>query len=218
MKKKIVLVGAGGHCKVVVDALKRLQTFTILGIIDSGRTVKEVAGVKVLGDDGKLETIVKKCPLAVVCLGSIGNPYKRIQVTLQLKKIGFKLPAVIHPSAIVSKSAKIGDGTFIAAGAVINPDALIGEHAIVNTNASIDHDCRIGDFVHVSPGVTLSGGVEIGENTHIGTGATVIEYKKIGANTLIGAGSMVVEDIPANCKAYGNPCKVVEQTPNVLKQ
>ena len=218
MRNRILLVGAGGHCKVVIDTLQRLKTFTILGIIDSVKTVKSVAGVSIIGDDAQLEKMLKKCPSAIVCLGSIGNPYKRMEVTRQLKKVGFKLPAIVHPSAIISKSAKIQEGAFIAAGAVIGPDVSIGEHVIVNTNASIDHDCHIGNFVHIAPGVTVSGGVEIGENSHVGTGATIIEYKKIGANTLIGAGSVVIGDVPANCKAYGNPCRVIEQTPNVFKE
>ena len=215
-QKRIVLLGAGGHSKVVIDALKSLR-IEIFGIFDSAQTVKNVSGIPMIGDDTQLQKILKTCPLAVVCVGSIGNPYKRIQVTERLKKIGFKLPSIVHPSAIVSKTAKIGDGVFIAPGAVIGPNVLVGQHVIVNTHATIDHDCQLGNFVHIAPGVTLSGGVEVGENSHVGTGATVIEYKKIGANTLIGAGSVVIDDIPAECKAYGHPCRVVEHMSNVFK-
>ena len=114
----------------------------------------------------------------------------------------------IHPSAIISPSAKIGEGSVVMAGAVINADAVIGKHCIVNTGATVDHDCVIGDYCHIAPGANVSGGTHIGEGTWIGVGACVIQCLNIGKDCMIGAGSVVVKDIPDGVTAYGNPCKV----------
>ena len=114
----------------------------------------------------------------------------------------------IHPSAIISPSAKIGEGTVVMAGAVINADTVIGKHCIVNTGATVDHDCVIGDYCHIAPGANVSGGTHIGEGTWIGVGACVIQCLNIGKDCMIGAGSVVVKDIPDSVTAYGNPCRV----------
>ena len=206
---KIILVGAGGHGKVVLDALLKLGSFDVLGFIDSNRELKEIMGIKVMGDDQVLESLFRSgCAHAFVSVGSVGDPKLRMKLAGQLRFIGFDLPAIVHPAAVVARGVNIGEGAFIAAGAVIGPDSKIGRNAIINTNASVDHDCNIGDFVHIAPGVTLSGGVEVGEGAHLGSGAAVIEYKRIGAGTVVGAGSVVVSDLPAKSKAYGVPCRV----------
>lgn len=210
--EKIVLVGGGGHCKVVIDVIIKSKKFEIFGIVDPKPKSSGIPGLKFIGDDSTLIDIFQSgCKNAFITVGSIGEPSVRIKLAQILTSIGFNLPIIIHPSAVIAKGVNIEVGVFIGAAVVIGPDTNIGKNAIINTKVSIDHDCKIGDFVHLAPGVTLCGGVEVGAKSHIGSGASIIEYKKIGAETLIGAGSVVTSDIPAKCKAFGNPCKVIEQ-------
>ena len=197
MKEKIVVVGGGGHAKVVIDAAKKARKIPICGIVD-GKLRKgiSVMGVRVLGDDAALRDLFENgVRKAFIGVGSVGNSDVRKNIYRNLKKIGFILPVIKHPSAVVAASVKVGEGAFIAAGTVINPCVKIGKNAIINTRASIDHDCRLGDFVHVAPGVTISGAVSVGEETHIGTGANIINNVKIGKKCIIAAGETVRLDI-----------------------
>ncbi|MFH1428300.1 MAG: acetyltransferase [Candidatus Margulisiibacteriota bacterium] len=207
---EIVLVGGGGHAKVVIDTIHKNGDYKIKGIIEKSADVSGLFNYPVLGNDDKLnEVYAAGCKNAFIAIGSIGDPSHRVKLYEKLKQIGFALPVIVHPAAVIAEGAVIEEGSFIAAGAVIGPDAKIGKNVIINTNTSVDHDCIIGDHIHMAPGVTLSAGVEIGHHAHIGTGSSVIQYRKIGAGTLIGAGSIVVKDIPEKVKAYGNPCRVM---------
>ncbi|MDD5530152.1 MAG: acetyltransferase [bacterium] len=209
--EKIILIGGGGHCKVVIDAILLGEKYKIVGILDVPEKVGEkVLGFPVIGSDNELESYFKKgIKFCFITLGSIGNPNLRKKILNKAKKIGFNFPNVIHPCSVVSKFANIGQGNYIAPGVVINAGVAIGNNCIINTGSIIDHDCKIGDFVHIAPGVMMSGGVEINHYSHIGTGTSIIQYIKVGENTIIGAGSVVVKNIPSNVVAYGNPCKVV---------
>ncbi len=214
---KIVLIGGGGHCQVVIDAILTGNSFTIEGIIDrEGKAGEIVMGVPVIGTDESLAGIfnrdVKHC---LITAGSTGSPELRVRLAERASIIGFQFPTVIHPRSTLSLFSTVGGGTFIAALSVINPSARIGSHCIINTGSIIDHDVVIGDFVHVAPGSVISGGVAIGAKTHIGTGSAVIQGVSIGSNTIIGAGSTVVRNIPDNVIAYGTPCRVVRQ--NMVK-
>jgi len=201
-KKKIVLIGGGGHCKVVIDAIKRDGKYEIRGIVDQKLQIGEkVAAVPVLGNDDVLPELFKKgAKNAFISVGSVskegcvfrGNLFEKI------KKIGFDIPAVIHSSAIIAEDVKIGKGTFVAASVTVNPGAVVEDNVILNTSSSVDHDCRIGNSVHVAPGVTLSGNVEVGDNTHIGTGAVVTQNVKIGKYCMIGAGSRLSSNMGDN--------------------
>ena len=122
----------------------------------------------------------------------------------------FKIPTLVHHSAVVSTSAHIGENSHILAGAVIAPMVEIGEACIVNTNASVDHECVLAAGVHIAPGVTLCGCVRVGENTLIGAGSIVLPRIRIGANAVIGAGSVVTRDIPDCVVAFGNPAKIIK--------
>lgn len=198
--KKIILIGGGGHCRVIIDAIKRFGEFDIYGITDmslpKGTTI---LGVKVIGTDDLLPELFNKGIRSVfIAVGSIGDCSIRKEIYNNLKNIGFRLPVIIHPNAVIAEGVTFGEGTFIAAGVVINPDVKIGKNVIVNTSSSIDHDCQIGDFVHITPGVTLSGGVKIGSQTHIGIGAKIIQGINIGSNCMVKAGQLVCKDIPNN--------------------
>jgi len=209
LKPDIVLVGGGGHCKVVISIIKKLDTFNITGISDLKENLgKEVLGIETRYTDDQLEELHDKgIKYAFVTLGSVGNPDNRIRLFEKLKQIGFEIPVIISKDAIVDESVETEEGTVIMPGAIINPGAKIGKNCIINTGAIIDHDCMIGDHVHIAPGVTLSGSVRIGSGSHIGTGASVIHGIEIGSRVIVGAGSVVVNTIQDNKKVMGVPAR-----------
>jgi len=197
MKEKIVLVGGGGHCKVVIDAIINAGEYEIEGIVDPRlSTEDEILGVPVLGNDDILPELYKKgVKNAFISVGSIGDCTMRKELFGKVKDIGFNFPVIIHPRAVIGRGVDIDEGTFAAASATVNPGTKIGKNVILNTSSSIDHDCEIGDFVHVAPGVTLCGGVKVGSETHIGAGANVVQYKSIGKRCFVKAGTVVSKDV-----------------------
>lgn len=209
--KDILLIGGGGHCKSVIDTLKTLNKFNIIGILDVKEKVgRHIDNVKIIGTDERLKDYYSKgIRHAFITLGSIGNPQLRIKLYKNAKKLGYEFPIIIDKTAIVSDNSPIEEGTFIGKGTIINANTNIGKNCIINSGAIIEHDCKIKNFVHIAPGSVLSGGVVIGDNTHIGTNSTIIQNIKIGQNSIIGAGSVVVKNIKSNVKAYGNPCREV---------
>ncbi|AEX85662.1 sugar O-acyltransferase, sialic acid O-acetyltransferase NeuD family [Marinitoga piezophila KA3] len=209
-KEKIILVGGGGHCKVVASIIFEKNEYEIIGISDLKTEIgKEIMGIKINYIDEQLEELYKTgIKNAFVTVGSVGNPDLRIKLFKKLKDIGFNLPVIISKHTIISKDVSIGEGTVIMPGVIVNPGVKIERNCIINTGAIIEHDCIIEDNVHIAPGVTLSGGVKIGENSHIGTGTSIIQNIEIGKNVLIGAGSVVVNNIPDNTKAFGVPAKI----------
>ncbi|WP_027633910.1 acetyltransferase [Clostridium hydrogeniformans] len=210
--KKIVLIGAGGHCKVIIDLIKSKKEFEIIGILDkeSNKDMNKVLDIPIIGTDSILQDLYNSgVEYAFICVGAINNMNIRNVIMSRLESIGFKFPVLIHRDAIVSSYSSIEDGTCIMSKAVINPDSTIGRNSIVNTGAIIEHDCRISSNCHVSPGCILGGNVELGVDTHIGIGSTVSNGVRIGNNVTIGAGSVVVKNIDMdNVIAFGNPAKI----------
>jgi sugar O-acyltransferase (sialic acid O-acetyltransferase NeuD family) len=209
MKPKILLIGAGGHCRVVLDVIFSNKEYEVAGIVDLKNHIgSKVIGVPVIGTDSDLphlfKTGIKNCFITV---GSIGDPQARIKLYNMAERLGFLFPNLISPSALVSSYAILGHGNYVAPGVFINAGAKIGSNCIINTGAIVEHDCTIGDFVHLSPGSILSGGVTIGDYSHVGTGSVVIQNLEIGARVIIGAGSVVAKNIRKGMIAYGNPCK-----------
>lgn len=204
MKKKIVLVGGGGHAKVVIDAIRCKGEYDIYGIVDPKlKAGDKILGVRIIGTDDELPDLFykKKIKYAFIGIGSLGDERTigvRKKVAENLEKLKFKMPVIMHPKAIVAKDVKIGEGTFIAAGSIINPGTKIGKNVIVNTGASVDHDCEIGNFAHIAPGVTLSGNVKVGDETHMGTGASIIQNITIGKNCFIKAGAIIKNNLQDN--------------------
>ena len=209
MREKIVLVGGGGHCKVVISVLKRLNTFDIVGISDiPERLGKEILGVPIKFTDDDLERLFRDgVKYAFITVGSVGNPRKRVELFNMIKEIGFEVPVIISQHALVSEDVVIGEGTIIMPGAIVNPGAKIGKNAIINTGAIIEHDVLVCDHTHIAPGVVLSGGVKVGCCSHIGTGASVIQEIEIGKNVIIGAGAVVTKNIPDGVIAKGVPAR-----------
>ncbi|OGQ23416.1 MAG: hypothetical protein A3C46_05755 [Deltaproteobacteria bacterium RIFCSPHIGHO2_02_FULL_44_16] len=209
--EKIILLGGGGHARVVIDTILEQKRYELVGVLDAAITLgSEVfPGVRVLGSDQDLQKyFAQGVRHTFVAFAAMENIQAREMAVRRAREIGFWFPVLIHPKTIISHQTTIGEGTFIAAGAILQPGTSIGAHSIINTGAQVDHDGKIGAYCHIAPGAVLSGNVTVHNYTHIGTGSCVIESRTIGERTFIGAGSVVVDDIPANCKAFGNPCRV----------
>ncbi len=198
----IVVIGGGGHGKVMVSVLKRLKNFRIIGFTDIEKK-EDIPGAPFLGDDDKLKGIINERPscMAAIGLGMVNETgvQKRRDVYRCLKLLGFTMPAIVAASAVVSDDVNIGPGVLVMDVVVINSGSVIGQCAILNTHCSVDHDSMIGDFSHIGPGATVCGHVIIGSNTLIGAGAVVCQGRKIGDECVIGAGGVVIED----CEGYG---------------
>ena len=208
MSKPVVVIGAGGHAKVLVDALQAAGA-EIAGLVDrnASEAPKAVLGVSVLGDESRLAEYPPEGYDLVNAVGSVKRMQARRDVYERLREQGYEFPEIIHPKAVASHDAVIRPGAQILAGAVVGPGSVVGENAIVNTNAVVDHDCDVGAHSHVAPGATLSGSVSMGEATHIGTGASVIQGVRIGRECFVAAGAVVVRRLPDKFSARGVPAK-----------
>lgn len=208
MSRKLLLIGGGGHCKSVLDSLFLVNEYIGIGIIDKKDQIRQkILGIFVIGsDDDLVELYNQGYTEAFITLGSIGNPQNRIRLFNLIEEIGFRIPNIIDPTAIISKDVKLGKGIFVGKNSVINAGSFIGNCAIINTSSTIEHDCSIGDFVHIASGSILCGEVQVGNHTHIGAGSVIKQQVKIGKDTILGMGSVVLQDVSNNVVAFGNPC------------
>jgi sugar O-acyltransferase (sialic acid O-acetyltransferase NeuD family) len=205
--ENIIVIGGGGHAKVVISILKKINAYNILGysdLINSG----SILGINYLGND---ETILDNyfglSKSLVLGVGQIKTPEVREKLIVKFIKAGFNFPSIISPHAICNESVEIGEGTIIMDGVVINTVTKIGNYCIVNTNSTIEHDCNIGNYVHIAPGSTISGEVEIGSKSFIGAGTILTNAISIPDNCIIGAGSLVRNNINESGMYVGNPLK-----------
>lgn len=195
-KIDLVLYGASGHAKVILEAVNE-KKYSVVGFFDDDATKK-------VFKDLRVGTYSRELYSDARCFISIGDNRLRERLS---KLIEHKYMSLIAESALVSHSAQLSLGTFVAQRAVIQSDTTIGAHCIINTNASVDHDCFIEDYVHIAPGATLCGGVHIGEGTLIGAGAVILPNIKIGKWCVIGAGSVITKNIINYSLVKGNPAK-----------
>lgn len=204
--RPIVILGAGGHGKVVAATLLAAG-FTIRGFIDKNLGATAPFGLPLLGDDAALARLDPRAVQLANGIGSIGAITVRQRVFEAAKKLDFEFVTLSHPAAHVAPSARLGEGAQIMAGAIVQADSVIGADVIVNTGALIDHDCSIGAHTHVAPGATISGSVVLGEGCHVGTGACLIQGVELGAGCIVGAGAVVVRSFGAGSKLLGVPAK-----------
>ncbi|SHF80893.1 UDP-perosamine 4-acetyltransferase [Modicisalibacter ilicicola DSM 19980] len=205
----VILLGAGGHAKVVLDLLQALER-RVLGICDPVLAAQGAdiwRGLPVLGDD----TIINRYEPASIELangtGSLpGKPLRR-RLHAHFNRLGYRFATLVHPHAHVGSGVKLGQGVQLMAGVIVQADTCLGDDVILNTGARVDHDSVIGDHVHLAPGAVLSGNVQVGEGGHIGPGATVIHGVRIGVGAIVGAGTTVVRDIPAWHQQTGQPAR-----------
>ncbi len=197
----VVVLGAGGHAKVVIATLQAAG-MSVEAILDDepAKWGRHISGIRITGPIASADGA--PCRAAVIAIGD-NSLRRRIAGGIRLPWI-----SVVHPAATVHPSVRIGPGTVVCAGAVIQPDTVIGEHVIVNTSAAVDHDCRIGDFTHVAPGATLAGNVHVGSRVLVGMRSAVLPQVRIADDAVIGAGAVVVDDVPAGSVAVGVPARV----------
>ncbi len=203
--RQIVVIGAGGHAKVVIEAIRAAAIGEIVGLIDPQAASTIVLGVPVIGGDAHLPAI-RADGVADAVVG-IGNNAVRERIAEDLMKLGFTLPSVVHPAAYLSPTAQIEAGAVIMARAVIGVETSISALAIINTGAVVDHDNLIGRAAHVAPGCSLAGNVIIGARTLIGVGSSVRPGITIGSDCVVGAGSAVVTPVSNGVMVGGAPAR-----------
>ncbi len=205
MKKEIILLGSGGHAKSVVDAIEASGLYKIAGFVSPAEeTAFGYHGYRNIGGDEKLQELFDSgIHDAFVGVGYVGQDKVRNRLYGQLKEIGYNLPVIIDPTAVLARDVCAGEGTFIGKMAVVNANASIGKMTIINTASIIEHDCVIENFCHISVGSILCGGVSIGEGSFVGAGTTVIQGVKIGEGCMIGAGSLVLREVSSQKKIFG---------------
>lgn len=205
MADNLVIIGAGGHGKVIADAAYCSQQFESIVFLDAQyQSRSEQLGFSVIGNDGLISELVsKKCSFVV----AIGDNRIRAAKYVMLSDTGAEIAKVIHPRAIISESVTIGKGSVVLAGAIINADTNIGDNVIVNTGCVIEHDNLIGSHAHVAPGSVLTGNCQLGELSLFGAGAVSVPGKRIGTEVVVGSGAVVVGDIPDGKTAVGIPAK-----------
>lgn len=195
--EKIVLIGAGGHAKTIVDTIERTNCYEIAGFLDGGEIGREIyRGYRVIGHDEDADSIYDGgVRNAVIAVGALGRSDLRNRLFQEMKRTGFYFPVIIDPTAIVAEDTVIGEGTYIGRNAVINVDVRIGRNCIINTAAIIEHECVVGDFAHISVGAILCGSVKAHKGSFIGAGSTVIQGISIGEDSVVGANSTVIGNV-----------------------
>ncbi len=194
--KKLVIVGASGHGKVVAD-IALLNGYTDIVFLDDDENIKECAGFQVVGKTSEA------CMFDGDKIVAIGNGIIRRRLMSNFRTI-----TLVHPQAVIGRNVDIGEGTVIMAGAIVNPETKIGKGCIINTASSIDHDCVIEDYVHVAVGAHICGTVKVEQCTWVGAGVTVSNNVSICSNVIIGAGAVVVKDIPEPGVYIGIPARI----------
>jgi sugar O-acyltransferase (sialic acid O-acetyltransferase NeuD family) len=195
---RLLVIGAGGHAKVVIDTA-RCAGFEIAGVIGRPGGRSEILGIPVSGSSDGIEA-----DAFIVAFGD-----NRARAAMFAEQAAGPLPAatVVHPSAVIADGVSIGDGTFVAAGVVVNVDAHIGRDAILNTGCTVDHDVVVGDHALVGPASSLCGESRLGQGVTFGAGASIIPTKIVGDWSIVGAGAAVVGDLPAHSVCVGVPAR-----------
>lgn len=210
---RVVILGAGFHAKVVLEAVQALG-FDVAGLLDPSPESSVVLGVPVLGGDDMLATL-RASGVTTAVLG-VGDNRLRQRLGKMLRDLEFALPPIVHPQAFISPTARILDGAVVMARAVVGTQSVVSEMSVVNTGAVIDHDNHIGVSAHIAPGCSLAGSIRIGARALIGVGTAIRPGITIGDDAVVGAGSAVVEDVPANSRVAGVPARPLERVSKAL--
>jgi len=214
MKKENVLVfGASQHCRYTLDIIEQEDKFRIVGILDDKLPIgQDYGGYQILGTINDLREVIKTHSVSKGII-AIGDNFIRFKISEKIKNLSdqFAFISAVHPSVIIGKNVKIGEGTLIMAGVIVNNDTIIGEHCFLATNTSIDHDCILDNYASVSAGAAIGGSVRIGYCTAVALGANVIHGMNIGKHSVVGAGSLVVKNIGDNLVVYGVPAKEIRK-------
>lgn len=197
---RLLVVGAGGHASVVVDAAQ-VAGVDVIRVVGDPAERPDVLGARVsqTAEDAGADAFII----------AVGDNRTRARLFAEYSATGLKPAAVIHPSAVIARGVVIGEGTFVAAGVVVNTGTRIGSNAILNTSSTVDHDCVVGDHAHIGPMTGVCGGVRIGDGVLVGVGCSIIPSCTVGDWTVLGAGSTVVHDLPADGRFAGAPARAI---------
>ena len=202
---KIVIMGCGGHAKSIVDIIEKQGIYKIVGFID--KELKQgfsYRGYKIIGTDDDLQKIyLAGISNIVIGIGYLGDSNLRDKLYEQLKIIGYKIPVIVDPTAVIASDVVMDEGTVVCKRAVVNSGAKVGKMTIINTGALIEHECEVGAFSHISVGTILCGNVKIGNHCLVGAGSTVIQGIEIGIECIVGAGAVVLKNVLNGSKVYG---------------
>lgn len=192
MKKDIILIGGGGHCKSCIDVIETENKFNIAGIVDLQEKIGEkVLGYEIITSDSELSKLAKEYKYFLITIGHIDTPFKRMEKYQLLKSLNVLFPIIVSPFSYISKHAKIGEGTIVMHNAQINVDCKIGCNCIINSKALLEHDVKVGDHCHVSTGAILNGGTKLGNCCFFGSNAVSKQYSDIPSETFIKANSII---------------------------
>lgn len=212
--KPVVGVGAGGHAKVIIDILRLTGGYDLRGLVDADARLagSTVLSVPVVGGDEELRRLhAEGVRHAFVGIASLADTRDNKAVFDRVRALGFEIINVIHPSAVVADSVRMGAGNRIFGGVVINPESVLGDNVVINTGAVVDHECRVEDHAQVAPGAQLAGNVHVGEGSIVGIGATVIQGVRIGRYAMVGAGAVVIREVPDHATVVGVPARPIER-------
>jgi UDP-perosamine 4-acetyltransferase len=206
----VIIAGAGGHGRVVLDILRVAGAYNVVGFLDANQDLHntQISGVPVLGNLNLLFKLKSKGVTGAIV--AIGDNRVRAGYAQKLAAAGLTLINAIHPSAVISPTAQLGVNLVIAAGAIVCTEARIADSTIINTAAVVDHECEIGRAVHIAPGVRLAGRVWVGEGAFVGIGANVLPCLRIGEYATVGGGTLVLHDVPPSVTVVGVPGKVIK--------
>ncbi|SCJ97253.1 2%2C3%2C4%2C5-tetrahydropyridine-2%2C6-dicarboxy late N-acetyltransferase [uncultured Eubacterium sp.] len=211
-KEKLILIGSGQHARVVMYNIKEQNRYDVVCMLDSdSRKIGEkVNDIEVVGTYEELEQYRRRYNTNKFFV-AFGNMKYRREVYDKFISQGWEAVNIIHPQAVISPKARLGNGVLVECGCLITPNPIIGNNVVINTGSQVNHDNVIEDHVYIASGVVLSGNVRIEENTLLDDGVIVSLGKCIGSNSIVGAGAVVTHDIPKDVIAYGNPAKVIRK-------
>ena len=206
----VIIIGAGGHGRVVLEILRLARQHNPVGFVDAdaGRVGLEAGGLPILGGINLLPKLRRQSARGVIV--AIGDNRVRQRYAQAAVDAGFELVNAVHPAAVVSPTAVLGRNVVVAALAVVGTDAKVADSAIINTSAVVDHECEIGEAAHICPGAMLAGRVRVGQRAFVGLGAKVIPCLQVADDATVGAGAVVLADVPAGATVVGVPARVVK--------
>lgn len=207
--EKIVLVGAGGHAKSVIDTIENEKKYEIAGFVSNEEIGKKIYKdyFCIAHDDGLDRIIAQGIKNAFICIGYMGKGQVRNKLYESLCRAGFKIPSIIDASAIIGNSAIIGEGAFVGKRAIVNANAIVDKMAIINSGAVIEHDTHVGEFSHIAVSAVCAGNTQIGCNTLVGANATIIQGVSVGSYCIVGAGAVVVRNVENHTVVCGVPAR-----------
>ena len=207
MPDRLVILGAGGHGRALIELVRDLPGLDLVGLVDAAPRGPAMLGVPVLGDEAVLPGL-RAAGVGLACI-AIGDAAARLAAAARLEALGFALPALLHPSVLRARSAVVGAGAVVLPRAVLGALAEIGRLAIVNTGAIVEHDAMVGEAAHIGPGAVLAGGVRVGARALVGAGAACRPHVAIGADAVVGTGAAVVAPVADGQRVGGVPARVL---------